>query len=280
MTDSPITGAPARSGEARLVFRHRFPTRIWHWVNAASMIILFMSGLMIFSAHPRLYWGRDGHWMDPAWFEIRATEEMGYTALGGRQVETTGFLGAVESESGEVRRRIFPDWATLPSGYDLVRARDWHITFAWVFVLSYAMFAGVSFANGHFRRDLLPRLNQCGPGNLWRCLRNHLRLSFHPEERGELYNIFQKISYFLVIYVALPLIILTGLCMSPGMNAAMPWLTEIFGGRQSARTIHFILSMMFVLFLVVHLVLVVLARPLNQMRGMITGWAKPWEGER
>ena len=265
--------------EPRLEYRHRLSTRIWHWVNAVTLIIMVMSGLMIFSAHPRLYWGRDGHWGMPAWLEINASEEMGYVEIAGAMIETTGFLGGVKTSNGDVRRQVFPAWATLPSNYNLVRAREWHITFAWLFVASFLFYAISNFVNGHFFRDHLPRLNQCGPGNLWRCFRNHLRLSFHPEERGELYNIFQKISYFLLIYVTLPLVILTGLCMSPGMNAALPWLTDIFGGRQSARSIHFILAVMFILFIVVHLALVLLARPINQMRGMITGWARPWERE-
>jgi len=273
---SQTSGIPAQGGEP-VEYRHRLSTRLWHWVNAVTLIIMLMSGLMIFSAHPRLYWGEDGHWLDPAWFEINATEEMGYVAVAGRKIETTGFLGGVETGDGEVRRQVFPSWATLPSNYNLVRAREWHITFAWLFVAAFIVFAGMTFVNGHFRRDLLPRWRQCGAGSLWRCFRNHLRLSFHPEERGELYNIFQKISYFLLIYVTLPLVILTGLCMSPAMNAALPWLTDVFGGRQSARSIHFILAVMFILFLVVHLALVILSRPINQMRGMITGWARPWE---
>ena len=101
-------------------------------------------------------------------------------------------------------------------------------------------------------------------------------LRFHDPEAPLAYHIFRTRSYAGVIFVLLPLVIFTGLAMSPGMNAAWPWLLDIFGGRQSARSIHFIVAMLLAGFIIVHLALVILAGPLNEVRSMLTGkWRVP-----
>ena len=168
--------------------------------------------------------------------------------------------------------RAFPGWATIPSGYDLALARRWHLTFAWVFALGLVAYGFGSLVNGHLRRDLLPRPARAGAG---------APLAGHPAARacstsrsGEAarhYNVLQKLAYLGVLVVLIPVMILTGLTMSPGMDATWPWLLDLFGGRQSARSIHFIAAWALVGFLVVHLVMVVLAGPVNEIRSMITG---------
>jgi thiosulfate reductase cytochrome b subunit len=130
----------------------------------------------------------------------------------------------------------------------------------------------VSLINRHFQRDLRLRRRDLAPGHIAADVRAHLDLRFHdPEAPGE-YNVLQKLSYVAVIFVLLPLVILTGLALSPGMDAAWPWLLDLFGGRQSARSLHFIAMAGLALFTVVHLTLVILAGVGNELRSMITGW--------
>jgi len=133
-------------------------------------------------------------------------------------------------------------------------------------------FVATSLLNRHAQRDLAPRLAELRPRSLWHDIRDHARLRFPTGEAALRYNILQKLSYFGVIFVLLPLVILTGLTLSPGMNAAWPWLLDVFGGRQSARSIHFVCAMLLAAFILVHLVMVVLAGPINEIRSMVTGW--------
>jgi Ni/Fe-hydrogenase b-type cytochrome subunit len=216
--------------------RHRLSTRIWHWINAITIFVMLMSGLMIFNAHPHLYWGQYGANFDAPWLDLPR----------------------------------FPGWITIPSTYSLADGRLWHFAFAWVLGFSFLSYFLWSIFNGHFRRDVRLTLTEVAPSHLWADIKKHLRLDFHEE--GGRYNPLQKIAYCSVLFGLLPLIILTGLTMSPGMNAAWPWLLDIFGGRQSARSLHFIAASGIAFFIIIHLVLVVLAGPINEIRSMITGW--------
>ena len=215
--------------------RHALSTRIWHWINAVSVVILFMSGLTISNAHRRLYWGDWGFDPSQAWLHLP----------------------------------FFPGWATIPSLYSLAEARDWHVLFALVFGFSLLAFMIAAFANGHARRDLFARAQEWSPANIWLDIKEHLKFRFEPVE-GK-YNILQKIAYAGVIFVLLPLMIFTGMAMSPGQVAAWPWLVDIFGGRQSARSIHFICAFALCGFFFLHVALVLVSGPLRQLRDMITG---------
>ena len=228
---------PAAS--ATIAYRHRLPTRIWHWVNAVTVFVMLMSGLMILNAHPRLYWGEFGANFDRAWLNFGP--------------------------------RPFPGWATIPSGYNLAAARIWHLAFAWVLVVGFVAFLLTSLWNRHVQRDLVPRRNELAPSHVWYDIKQHARLHFPTGEAALRYNILQKISYVAVIFLCLPLMILTGLAMSPSMDAAWPWLVDVFGGRQSARSIHFIVAAAILAFIIVHLVMVVLAGPVNEIWSMISG---------
>ncbi len=232
MEPDPPMPAPA-SG---LIYRHSLATRVWHWVNAVAVIVMLMSGLMIFNAHPRLYWGHYGANFDAAWLELPR----------------------------------FPGWATIPSTYNLALSRHWHLAFAWVLAFGLVAWLIASLLNGHFRRDVALSRAEVAPGHLWADVRKHARFDF--SETGGRDNPLQKITYRLVLFVILPGLILTGLTLSPGMNAAWPWLVDIFGGRQSARSLHFIFAGGMAAFIVVHVLLVILAGPVNEMRSMITGW--------
>lgn len=259
-----------RPAGGEIVRRHRLSTRIWHWVNVVTVLVMLMSGLMIFNAHPRLYWGQYGANPDAPWLEIGAAGERGFLNVGGTSFDTTGFLGA-RTKDGRLERKAIPGWATLPSNYDLALSRRWHLTFAWVFALGIVAYGLLSLANGHLRRDLLPSPAEASPRHVWQDIRRHARLDFPKGEEARRYNVLQKLAYLSVILVLIPVMILTGLTMSPSMDATWPWLLDLFGGRQSARSIHFIAAALIVLFVVVHLVMVVLAGPVNEIRSMITG---------
>lgn len=255
-----------------LVKRHRLSVRIWHWVNAITLLVLLMSGLMIFNAHPRLYWGQYGANTDAAWLEIGADQGKGYLQIGKVKTNTAGVLGSYTDGDGAAKQRAFPYWATIPSGYNLSAARLWHFAFAWILSLALLFFMGRSLWNGHIVSDLHIKRAEWSPRHIWHDIKDHARLRFPQGAAALKYNILQKLSYVGVIFVLIPLMIFTGLTMSPGMNAAWPWLTELFGGRQSARSVHFICTFLLVIFFLVHMAMVLLAGPFNEVRSIITGY--------
>lgn len=255
-----------------LVRRHRLSTRIWHWTNAVTIVILLMSGLMIFNAHPRLYWGQFGANPDPAWLEVNSNAGQGFLRIGSHQIDTTGVLGRWTDSQGFGQDLAFPSWATIPSRYSLALARRWHLTFAWLFAASIAIYWLLSLVNGHARRDLLPKAAELTPRHIWSDIKHHATLNFPKGVEALNYNILQKGAYLTVLVLLIPLMALTGLTMSPSMDATWPWLLDLFGGRQSARSIHFICAWLLVGFFIIHILMVILAGPFNEVRSMITGW--------
>lgn len=223
--------------DGSLVKRHRLSTRLWHWTNAVCVVILLMSGLGIFNAHPRLYWGQYGANFDHAWLVLER----------------------------------FPGWATIPGHYSLAMSRRWHLAVALIFAFALLLYMLWSLFNRHVGRDLAIGRDDVRPRRFWRDIKDHARLRFPTGDAALRYNILQKLSYVGVIFVLLPLLIFTGLSMSPGMNAAWPWLIDLFGGRQSARSVHFIAAGLLVAFFLVHILMVVLAGPIKEVRSMITG---------
>ena len=215
--------------------KHALGTRLWHWVNALSLIVLFMSGLNISNAHRNLYWGEWGFRPEDAWLHVWR----------------------------------FPGWATIPNYYSLAGARDWHVLFAWVFAVSLLLFMVTALLNGHFRRDIATGWKDWHPRAVGADIRAHLKFDFG--HAGGKYNFLQKAAYGIVLFVLLPLMIFTGMAISPGMDAAWPFLTDMFGGRQSARSIHFIVAWALCAFFVLHVALVLANRPIRHLREMITG---------
>ncbi|MGE0584398.1 MAG: cytochrome b/b6 domain-containing protein [Flavobacteriaceae bacterium] len=259
-----------------VVKRHRLSTRLWHWGNVVVLFIMLMSGLMIFNAHPRLYWGQYGANPDHAWLEIGSGRNgggsrAGFLRIGDATIETTGILGLSRDGRGQLSAIAFPGWATIPSTYDLALSRRWHLTFAWFFALGIVIYLLISLANRHLWRDIVPAARELGPRSLWETVKHHAMLRFPGGEEARHYNVLQKLSYFAVLVLFIPIMVLTGLTMSPAMDATWPWLLDMFGGRQSARSIHFIVAALLVVFIVVHLLMVVLAGPVNEIRSMITG---------
>lgn len=241
---APVPPVPAVPAGTPL-YRHRVATRVWHWVNAVAIFILLGSGLGIANAHSRLYWGRYGANFDHAWAEIPK----------------------------------FPGWVTIPQSYNLAMSRRWHLLFGIVLAVSLALYMAVSLLNRHFAKDLAIRRGELSAAHLAEDVRDHLAFRFHDRDDPGRYNTLQKLSYALVIFVLLPVLVFTGLAMSPGMDAGWPWLLEVFGGRQSARSVHFIAMALLTGFVVVHLVLVILAGIGNELRSITTGWWRVPEDE-
>lgn len=269
-TDAPAAvNGQAPSAKGDLVYRHSAWTRFTHWSWAIALFFLLLSGLQIFNAHPTLYIGEEsGFEYDNAVLRIGAENTVagprGYAILFGRKFDTTGVLGW----SGDPPRRIaFPSWATIPSYYDLATARVVHFFFAWVLAITLLVWLLASLLNRHAWRDLVPRPRDIRA--LPRDLADHVRLRFRHARH---YNVLQKLAYAGVLFVLLPLMIATGLAMSPGANAVLPWLPDLLGGRQTARTIHFGAMVLLVAFFVVHVLMVLAAGPINGLRSIITGW--------
>ena len=254
-----------------IAYRHNRITRLTHWLNAIALVVLFMSGLQIFNAHSSLYWGSKSE-PDEAFFSIYAADEngvaRGYTRLYGWSVETTGFLGIQNTEMGPMAR-AFPSWLTIPGYFWLAGGRRWHFFFAWLFVLNGMLYCAYNFLNGHAKKFFLaPRDVAKMPAMILYYL--HLRRE-SPQE-GE-YNPLQKMAYTGVFSVLTPVIVLSGLAMSPEMDAGFNWLPALFGGRQSARTIHFVCTFLFAAFTFGHVIMVTSTGLVNNMRSMISGWS-------
>ncbi|MCJ2025271.1 cytochrome b/b6 domain-containing protein [Methylobacterium sp. J-067] len=254
------------------MYRHPLVIRLTHWINAAVLLVLLMSGLQIFNAHPALYWGAVSTFDTPA-LAITSEESgganRGVVYLGNHKFDTTGVLG-LSKDRGVESERAFPSWITLPANQDLATGRRWHFLFAWFLVINGALYLLYGLFSGQLRRRLIPEGDQIR--DFSGSVKEHLLLKFPEGEEAKRYNVIQKLTYLGVVLVLLPAMVLAGLAMSPGVDAAWPWLTELFGGRQSARSVHFIAAGLLVLFVVVHLVLVLVSGVVNNLRGMITGW--------
>jgi len=269
-TFSPRADAPPR----RLVPRHSVLVRVTHWINVFCFSLLLMTGAQIFNAHPRLYWGQYGADNDHAWLSVDSLQgggkPHGVLRLGPLAIETTGLLGA-SKENGALTARGFPAWLTIPSYQDLAAGRRWHFFFAWLFAINGAVYLVGGLVRRHFRRDLLPTRAELAPAHLAQEVADHARLRFAKGEAARRYNVLQKLTYMAVAFVLLPLMVLTGLTMSPGLDAAFHVLLDVFGGRASARSLHFICASLLVAFIVVHVVMVLVSGVWNNMRSMITG---------
>jgi thiosulfate reductase cytochrome b subunit len=264
---------PAGQARRQLIYRHSMVVRITHWINAVCLTVLLMSGLQIFNAHPALYWGNFSDFPHPV-FALTAEQApngppKGVTTVLGHRFDTTGVLGLSQDAAGRPWARGFPDWATLPGQQSLAEGRLWHFFFAWLFVLNGTVYLLAGLLGGHLWRDLVPSgqdLRRIG-----RTLRDHVLFRFPEGEEARRYNVLQKLTYLIVVAVLLPVILLAGLAMSPRMDAAFPQLLTIFDGRQSARTIHFIIAATLVAFVLIHVFMVLVSGVWNNLRSMLTG---------
>lgn len=268
------SGATAAGG-CTLLYRHRLPIRVMHWINVVCFFLMLMSGLGIFNAHPHLYWGRDSDFDAPI-LSISARpgpdgQPHGLTRVGSHVFDTDGVLGA-SRVAGDARQteRAFPSWATIPGRQYLATARNWHLFFAWIFVINGLAYVAFTIFSGHLRRDLVPSKAELRgiPGSL----RDHLLLRHPSGDAARRYNVLQNLTYLSVIFVLLPLIVLAGLGMSPRLDALFGGWVGLLGGRQSARTLHFIAAFCLLAFVGVHVFEVIVTGLWNNLRSMITGW--------
>jgi len=214
--------------------RHSLLTRLWHWLNVVAIAVLFFSGLNISNAHPWLYWGEAGFAPGEAWLALPR----------------------------------FPGWMTIPGYYSLAAARDWHFLAAWPFAIALLVFM-IALPFTRHGRDFVPRRRELTAAAWREDIARHLKLDFTAH--SEAFNLLQKYLYIVVLFILLPLMVLTGLTLSPAIDAAFPWLLDLFGGRQSARSLHFAIAWALFGFVVVHIAAVLLSGPVGQVRDMITG---------
>jgi thiosulfate reductase cytochrome b subunit len=226
-------------------YRHSGLVRVTHWLITFAFLALLVSGLEIVVSHPRFYWGETGNVNTPPLFKIPIASS--------RAMVPTGY------------RYVLPD----QNGW----SRYLHFQSAWVLVLTGLLYGVVGVFNGHFRRNLLPALADISPGRLAASIGQHMRLERPSAVEAWSYNVLQRLAYLLVIFVLFPMIIWTGLAMSPAFVSAFPAAVNILGGQQSARTLHFFLTGALVLFLLVHVAMVFLAGFGKRTRAMITGRA-------
>lgn len=256
------------------IYRHKLPIRIMHWLNVVCFIVLLMSGLNIFNAHAALNLGKSSYNGQAPILEMTSLQDssgqlIGHTTIFGHRFNTTGVFGVSQAADGRVLRRGFPTWLTIPGSQWLAMARRWHLFFAWVFVINGIAYVTYSLLTKHVQRDLLTTKNE--RASIWQSIKDHARFKHASGEAAIPYNVLQKIAYLSVIFILLPLIILMGWAMSPFLNSLIPGWVDLFGGRQTARTIHFIVAWLLVGFVFIHVFEVIITGVYNNLRSMITG---------
>lgn len=269
----PTAAAPV---EAETIWyrRHAWPIRLTHWINVLAFIVLLVSGLQIFNAFPVLNWGKSSYGGEAPILRIGARLDaqgnpIGVTRILGTEFETTGVLGVSAGPDGAPRARAFPAWLTLPGEQWLAMGRRWHLFFAWVLVVNGLAYLVYTVASRHLTRDLWP--DRAGWHSFGRSLRDHLLFRRARGNAALRYNVLQKLAYLCVIFVLFPLLIVMGWALSPGLNAILPGWVDVFGGRQSARTLHFVLAWTLVAFAFIHVFEVAVSGFWNSLRAMITG---------
>jgi thiosulfate reductase cytochrome b subunit len=245
-----------------------------HWINLLVLSILLLSGLQIFNAYPALYWGKSSYNGRPPLLQMYGEktpsgDTVGITEVFGRPFRTTGLLGASKDDDGTLTERGFPSWLTIPSDQDLAMGRRWHFFFAWLFVVNGLLYLTYSIASRHLSRDLAPTRRDWR--SVGRSILDHLRFRHPRGEASKHYNVLQKVAYLTVIFGLLPVLILMGLAMSPRMDSLLPGWIDLVGGRQSARTLHFVAATLLVLFVFIHVFEVIVTGLWNNVRSMITG---------
>ena len=233
--------------------------RISHWILTVSVLTLAFTGILILMVHPRLYWGEVGNDLTPAFLELPISRNHRH---GGWEKPMPFFQNSASPISASRTFDIFNQ-----NGW----GRSLHFLAAWCLVVPGAIYLLAGISGGHFRSHIVPGRRELAPTLFWQDIVDHLRLRIPPASGGPRYGLLQKCAYSLVVFVAAPLIVLTGLTMSPAVTAAFPFLLQVFGGYQSARTIHFFAFVALLLFVVVHLVMVVKSGFRRQIRAMTLG---------
>jgi thiosulfate reductase cytochrome b subunit len=241
--EEPVPGPAPLFASTPQLLRHSALVRATHWIIALSFLALLISGIEIVISHPRFYWGENGNVLTPALFKLPIPSS--------RSLVPTGYGYVLPDQNG---------WS-----------RYLHFQSAWLAVLTGMVYVAVGVVSGHFRRNLLPRGEDVSWHALLRTIRSHLRFERPSAAEAWSYNLLQRLSYLFVIFALFPMVIWTGLAMSPAFTSAFPASVTLLGGRQSARTIHFFVAMSLLAFLLVHIGMVWFAGFRSRMRTMITG---------
>ena len=244
---------------AAALLSHPSWVRICHWLAAVSYLMLAVSGFLILMVHPRLYIGEVGNDLTPALLTLPISNNYRPSELQ-RTVVFSELPGRPVSAE-----RNYPTFNE--NGW----ARSLHFLAAWVFVVVGVIYLAIGIATGHIVRDLLPRIRELAPSAVWQDLQDHLRIKLEAARARSAYNLLQKLAYTSVLFIVLPLMVATGLTMSPAMTSAYPALLDLFGGYQSARTVHFFGFAALLLFFVVHVAMVIATGFRAQLRGMTWG---------
>lgn len=223
--------------------RHSALVRITHWITTLCFFALLVTGTEILISHPRFYWGETGNDLTQPLFKLPIPAS--------RRLVPTGYGYVLPDQNG---------WS-----------RYLHFQSAWVLVLTGLLYAVTGLLNGHFGRNLVPETGDLSGRSISTTIINHLRFKRPGPHEAWSYNVVQRLTYLLVIFVLFPLVIWTGLAMSPAFVSAFPASVNLLGGQQSARTLHFFVSLALVLFLLVHVGMILLAGFWSRMRAMITG---------
>ena len=268
-----LNSHPPQFSKSYFYYRHTLPIRLMHWVNVVCFIVLLMSGLNIFNAHPALNLGKSSYNGNAPIMEMKAVikngELRGRTNILGVEFDTTGLFGVSNNANQRAVQRGFPTWMTLPSSQWLSMARHWHFFFAWLFVINGICYITYSLVIKHIQQDMMPRKTEWA--GVWQSIKDHARFKHDAGEAAKRFNILQKLAYISVIFILLPLVILMGWAMSPFLNSLLPGWIDLVGGRQSARTIHFIVAWLLVGFVFIHVFQVLITGVWNNMRSMMTG---------
>jgi len=233
--------------------------RACHGIGTAALFVLVVTGVEILMVHPRLYWGEAGNDLMPALLELPISRNLHHDGIGAR----TRFFEGPDAP------------VSAPVAYDMFNQNGWgrslHFLAGWILVTVGLVYLVAALGTGHLGRHLAPRLRELAPGSVWADVRRHLRLQIPPATGGPTYGVLQRLAYLMVVCVLAPLMVVTGLAMSPAVAAAVPFLTRIFGGAQSARTVHFFTFAALILFLVAHVAMVALSGFRRHMRAMTLG---------
>jgi thiosulfate reductase cytochrome b subunit len=225
--------------------RHSALIRVTHWITTLSFLALLVTGVEILISHPRFYWGEAGNVNTPALFKLPIPAS--------RSLVPTGYDYVLPDQNG---------WS-----------RYLHFQAAWVAVLTGLLYVTSISVTGYLRKNLLPRRADLSWRTFSSIIANHLRFKAGSEADIWSYNVLQRLTYLFVIFALFPLVIWTGLAMSPAIASVFPWAVSVLGGQESARTIHFFVSVFLLLFLLVHIVMICLTGFKRRMRAMITGRA-------
>jgi len=249
----------AQVESASIVLHHARWVRISHWLLSVSVLTLAFTGFVILMAHPRLYWGEAGNDLTPALLELPISRNFEH---GGWEKRSPFF----EKADGPI---------SASRTFDIFNQNGWgrslHFLAAWCLVIPGLIYLLLGIFRGHFRRHILPQTRELAPMSVLRDLSDHLRLRIRSATGGPQYSLLQKLAYTFVVFVAAPLMVVTGLTMSPAVTASVPFLLQLFGGYQSARTIHFFSFVALVLFVVVHVAMVVKSGFKRQIRAITVG---------